>query len=113
MIIFFILGLLLGGVAVIFALQNIGMVSIVFLGWQLEGSLAVVLSLSVLLGIVIALLLTLPELMSNYFQNRSLLNRNRELEEDLRKQKELTHFAKTNPPTPEAITHIEQGAIHQ
>jgi uncharacterized integral membrane protein len=113
MIILFILGLVLGGVAVIFSFQNISAVSVVFLGWTFESSMAVVLSLSVLTGILIALLLTLPELVTNYFQNRSLKTKIKVLEEDLRKQRELAHFARKAPPTEETITHIEQGAINQ
>ncbi len=110
MIIFFILGALLGGVAVIFAFQNIEMVSVTFLSWQIDGSLSVVLALSVLTGILIALLLTLPELISHYFQYRVLLKKNKDLEEELRKQKELTLFAAKHPPTSLDITHIEEGA---
>lgn len=112
MIIFFILGLTLGGIAVVFAFQNTELVTVSFLGWQLEGSLSVVLSLSVLTGIFIALLLTLPELISNYFAYRALRNRTKVLEEELRKQKELTLFAKKQTATDEVISDIEHGAIH-
>ncbi len=110
MIIFFIIGALLGGVAVIFAFQNIEMVSVSFLAWQINGSLSVVLALSVLAGIAIALLLTLPELITNYFQYRALQKKNKELEEELRKQKELTVFAAKHAPTAAEISHIENGA---
>lgn len=88
MIILFIIGILLGAVSVVFALQNGAMVAVTFLGWQIEGSLSVIIALSILSGILIALLLTLPELLSNYFQYRALKKKNDVLEEDLKKQKE-------------------------
>ena len=52
----------------------------------------------------------LPESIKNYFRYRKLLKENARLEEELRKQKELTVFAKTVPASSEAIAHIEQGA---
>lgn len=111
MFIFFILGLVLGALAVIFAFQNSDIISVVFMGWQLDGSLSVILALSVLTGILIALLLTLPELINNYFQYRSLIKKNLELQDELRKQKELTLFAKKHAPTDTEISHIEEGSI--
>lgn len=112
MIIFFIVGLLLGAAAVAFALQNTAIVAVTFLGWQLEGSLSIVLALTILSGILIALLLTLPELISNYFQFRSLKKKYHAIEEELKKQRELTFFAKKQSPTPADISHIEHGAIN-
>jgi len=111
MIILFILGLVLGGVAVIFALQNIEVVTVSFFSWQFSGSLSVILSLAVIAGALATLLIVLPESISNYFKYRSLKNENEKLAEDFRKQKELTVFVKETPPTPAAIAHIEETAI--
>ncbi len=47
-------------IAVVFALQNAIPVTISFLVWQLEGSLALVLLASFMLGVLAALLVTLP-----------------------------------------------------
>ena len=91
MIIFFVIGLLLGAVAVVFTFQNSEVVSVSFFSWQLDGSLSVILALSVLTGILIALLLTLPEFFNNYFESRRLKKRNAVLEEELRKQKEVKY----------------------
>ena len=110
MIILFILGLVLGALAVIFALQNITTITVSFFVWQLEGSLALILALAFLTGIVATLLIILPESVNNYFNYRKLRKENEKLEEDLRKQKELTTFAKHTPPTPEIIVKIEEGA---
>ena len=111
MIILFIVGLLLGVVSVIFALQNIAVVTISFFSWNLTGSLALILLLAITSGILIAILLLLPEFISNHFKYKSLRKDNKRLEEELRKQKELTIFAKNTPPTKEEISKIEHGAV--
>lgn len=56
------LGAVIGGLTVIFILQNAVPVSVVFLSWHIDASLAVVLLLAVLAGAVMALLATLPSL---------------------------------------------------
>lgn len=106
-----ILGIILGAVSVIFALQNIMVITVTFFSWQLEGSLALILMLSMAMGMVVSLLIVLPESIKNYFRYRSLKTENKNLAEELRKQKELTHFAKHTPASPEAISNIEKGAI--
>ena|SRR6185295_3362174 len=111
MIILFILGLLLGVVSVIFALQNIVVITVSFFSWHLTGSLALILLLALSSGVLVAALLMLPETMKNYFRYKSLKRENERLAEELRKQKELTVFAKHTPATPEEIAKIEQGAI--
>jgi uncharacterized integral membrane protein len=111
MIILFILGLVLGGVAVVFALQNIADITVIFFGWQLSGSLSLILLLTMLAGILITLLIILPNSISSYFKYKRLQKENSRLTEELRKQKELTLFAKTTSPSPETITKIEDGAI--
>ena len=113
MIIFFILGLLLGGVAVIFALENVVVITVTFFQWQITGPLSVILISAILSGILITLLLLLPESISNYLKNRSLAKEIERLEEELRKQKELTVFAKHTSPTKETISRIENGAIEE
>lgn len=108
---FFILGLLLGGAVVVFVLQNISVITVTFIAWQLTGSLAVILIISVLSGILITILMVLPGSIDNYWSYRKLSKEYKKLEEELRKQKELTFFAKKIPPTPENIANIENGAI--
>ena len=111
MIILFIFGLLLGAVSVIFALQNIAIITVTFFSWHLTGSLALILLLTITAGVLIAILLLLPEFINNYFKYKKLKKENIDLVEELRKQKELTIFAKNTPPTEEEISKIEQGAI--
>jgi len=109
MIILFVIGLLLGVVSVIFALQNIAVVTISFFSWQLTGSLALILLLAITSGILIAILLLLPEFINNYFKYKNLKRENKNLAEELRKQKELTVFAKNTPITEKEISNIENG----
>jgi putative membrane protein len=111
MILPLILGIILGTVSVIFALQNITLITVTFFTWQLEGSLALILLLAVAMGILISLLIVLPESIRNYFRYKSLKKENVKLAEELRKQKELTIFAKKTPATPEAIARLDQGRI--
>jgi lipopolysaccharide assembly protein A len=60
--IFIILALLIAGVAVIFALQNITTVTVTFFIWSIHGSLALILLASVAVGVLISLLASLPGL---------------------------------------------------
>ena len=105
------LGIILGAVSVIFALQNTAIITVKFFAWQLEGSLALILLLTVSMGVIISLLMVLPESIKNYFRYRSLKNANAKLEETLRKQKELTIFAKKTPATPEELEKLDKGVI--
>jgi len=111
--IFFIVGIVLGGLTVVLALQNIDVVAVSFFAWQFEGSLSLLLLLATLMGIIIAFFIILPESIGNYFRYRKLRKENVRLEEELRKQKELTHFARTEPATPAEITAIENGATQE
>ncbi|MDO8451331.1 MAG: LapA family protein [bacterium] len=105
------LGILLGAVSVIFALQNTAIITVKFFAWQFEGSLAFILLLTVTMGVLISLLMVLPESIKNYFRYRGLKSANAKLEEALRKQKELTVFARKTPPTPEELEKLDKGVI--
>ncbi|HEV7702428.1 MAG TPA: lipopolysaccharide assembly protein LapA domain-containing protein [Candidatus Paceibacterota bacterium] len=111
MIILFIIGILLGGVSVIFALQNINVITVSFFSWHLTGSLSMILLLALASGALITTFILLPEAINNYFKFKNLVKENARLEEELRKQKELAVFAKNIPPTEEQISRIEEGAI--
>ncbi len=109
--IFLILGIIIGSAAVIFALQNTDVISVSFFSYQFEGPLAFVLILTVLMGILASLLIVLPDSIKNHLRYRRLKHDYAKLEEDLRKQKELTVFAKQTPATPERLAEIDRGAI--
>lgn len=78
-----IVGLFLGAVSVIFALQNIFSVTVTFLAWDITASLALIISIAILVGFVVAVLFTLPESIKNYFAISKLQKKNKELEEKL------------------------------
>ncbi len=109
--IFLILGIILGAVAVVFALQNTDIITVSFFAYQFEGSLAFILILTVLMGVLASLLIVLPDSIKNHFRYRRLQSDHTKLGEELRKQKELTVFAKQNQATPEQLAHIDNGAI--
>ena len=53
-------GLILGALSVIFALQNVAVVTVTFLSWQITGPLAFILLGTLVSGGVISLLVLLP-----------------------------------------------------
>lgn len=67
MFIFLIIGLLLGGMVVIFALQNMATIDVVFLVWHFQGSLALILVLAAVAGMVIYAFLSMPESVKKHF----------------------------------------------
>ena len=88
MIIFLILGVMLGVVSVVFVLQNITPVSVAFFAWHLNGSLAVILFLALASGVLITLLFLLPGFIRDEWQYSRLKKRTRALEDELAKNKQ-------------------------
>lgn len=78
MILFMIVGVILGVVSVIFALQNTSIITVTLLAWQMTGSLALVLVLALLTGMIVSLLMVIPELINSHLNLRSV---KKELEE--------------------------------
>lgn len=72
MIIFLILGLILGSLSVIFALQNTDVITVTLFAWQVEGSLALILLLALLTGIIICGLMSIPEVIRNQMRFNAL-----------------------------------------
>lgn len=89
MLIFAILALVIAVLAVILALQNTLSVTVSFLAWQFEGSLALVLLLALIAGMLISFLAYLPSLIRGNLGRRSLRKRVSELETALSEQKKL------------------------
>lgn len=84
----FFIGILLGIVSVIFAFQNTAVVSVAFLGWQLEGSLAFIILLALVAGMLIFALLTLPAAIKDNMLFSRMARHNRRLAKDLEVHKE-------------------------
>lgn len=75
----FIIGIILGAIVVIFMVQNIIPVSVVFLGWHVDGSLAFIILLAILAGMLISWLLSIPDLL----RLSDLRTHNKRLQNDL------------------------------
>lgn len=77
------IGILLGGVAVIFALQNLAPVMVSFLGWHFEGSIALIVIIALLAGIIISLLLSLSSAITGMINESRLKRHNEQLKKEL------------------------------
>jgi hypothetical protein len=62
--------------------------------------------MAIMSGMLVAIFLLLPEFITNYFKARNLQKENQKLTEELRKQKELTAFAKS--PATENISQVDR-----
>jgi uncharacterized integral membrane protein len=95
MIIFLILGAILGALLVIFVLQNVAVVTVTFLTWHITGSLALVLLASIISGVVITLLVLLPGLIRDDFRLSGIKRQLRETQDQLEKTKAALMEART------------------
>ena len=72
---YFAVGLVLGLVVAVFAMQNTPAVEIRFLGWQANGPLALVVLASAAAGALVALFFTLPGILRGRWRIRNLERR--------------------------------------
>lgn len=86
--IFLIIALLIALVAVIFAVQNTAMVTISFLVWNFNHSLAVIILLTIFTGVLISILMSAPGWIKNRLALASLRKKIKELETKLKKEEE-------------------------
>ncbi len=105
-----IVGILLGALSVLFVIQNIGVVTITFLDWQMTGSLAIVLLLAIVCGIVMTLLVLLPSIIRGDFYLSSIKRERRELEDELARTKKTLADAVTRPVHVDAVVVEKQTA---
>ena len=90
MILLVILGLVMAIVAVLFALQNAALVTINFGVWQLEQSLAIVLIITLGIGILISTLLSLPTILKLRWRNGQQKTKLDELQTKLKTNNQTT-----------------------
>lgn len=90
MFIFLLLGAMIGAFSVVFVAQNTMPISVTFLSWQIEGSLAVVLTITFVGGVLMTALFSIPGLISDWVESSRLRRRIKVLEEDLAKIKNGT-----------------------
>jgi uncharacterized integral membrane protein len=88
-----IIGILLGALAVIFAFQNVAVVTVTFLTWQITASLAIIILGTVLCGIVLTLLFLLPSVIRDEMYVAALKKQKRETEDELARVRNNTSTA--------------------
>jgi uncharacterized integral membrane protein len=84
--IFLFIALILMGVTIIFAVQNTATTMVRFLTWETEGSLALVLIVSVAVGALISFFFSLPTLVRDKWTVRSQRKKINEMETELSDQ---------------------------
>ncbi len=87
MILFLIGGLLIGGAAVAFALQNTTTVTVALFAWRLESSLSLIIMLAIASGALISLLWSLPGSIKKSLRISNLKKQNSKLEKELADKK--------------------------
>src|ERR1700741_3995145 len=87
MLISLLVGIVLGGLTVIFALQNVAMVTVNLWIWQFSAPLALVLLGTILSGIVVTLLILLPNMIRDELYLKALKREKREVEDELAKHR--------------------------
>jgi uncharacterized integral membrane protein len=83
MLLSLIVGIILGAIAVIFAFQNVAVVTVTFLTWQITASLAIIILGTLLCGIVLTLLFLLPSVIRDEMYVAALKKQKRETEDEL------------------------------
>ena len=84
------IGIILGALSVIFALQNVAVITVTFLAWQITGPLAIIMLATLISGVVITLLVLLPNLLKDDMYLNVLKQQKKELEDELAKHKQST-----------------------
>ncbi len=85
---FIIAALIIAILVIIFAVQNASIALVSFLAWQFQGSLALVLLLTFILGFITGLLVVLPKLINKSLTVRSQKRKIEESQKNL-EQKEV------------------------
>lgn len=104
-----IISLLLAILAVIFSLQNPGIVDVMIFGMEYEGSKALVLILTFSVGVIVGVLAALPGYIRNRRKVNSLRKTIAEREDEVRRQKQKTRSSRTETTTSETPPSSETG----
>jgi uncharacterized integral membrane protein len=96
--IFLFVALSIALIAVMFALQNIVPVTVAFLAWRFEGSLALVLFFALVVGALVSLLASIPALVKGRWTATSLKKRIATLEGDLAESRRRLEAYRTKGP---------------
>ncbi len=104
-----IIGIILGAGVVIFALQNVQTVMVTFLGWGFEGSVALIVILALLAGIIISWLMAIPSFIRGMMNESKLRGHNDALHRELEVHKQK--LAETEGKLAEAENKPDQVII--
>lgn len=83
MILFLIGGLLIGGIVVAFAFQNIAVVTVTLFSWHFESPLSLIIIIAIVIGALISLLWSFPRDIKKSLQISNLKKQNSKLEKEL------------------------------
>lgn len=115
-----IIALIITILAVIFALQNTAAVTVTFFAWQFDQSLALVLIITIILGVVIGLLTILPGSVRNKWKLSNLRKKSdaldKKLKEETAKREEVERqllLLQNPPPFEPEHSHPANGQISQ
>ena len=86
-----ILGLVIGALSVIFALQNVFSVTVTFMFWHMTTSLSVLISLAVLTGILITCFLSIPGAVKNIMEVAELTKENKKLKDEIERARRMNY----------------------
>lgn len=78
-----IIGFVLGAAAIIFAFENTAFVSLTFLGWHFQSSIALVVILALAAGGILGILSALPGIIRRSWQIRTLRRDNAALQDEV------------------------------
>ena len=98
MLLSLIVGVILGALAVIFALQNTAMVAVTFFAWQITAPLALLILGTVLCGIILTLLVLLPSVIRDELYVAAIKKQKREVEDQLARTR-VTQATVNTPST--------------
>lgn len=104
---FLILALLTALVAVVFAVQNTTPVTVDVFAWQVQGSLALILLVTLAVGVGIGILGSLPTLIRRSWKISSQTKRINELEKTLGKTQETLSEAKVTQSEKKSVNKEE------
>lgn len=107
----FIIGIIIGGAVVIFALQNLEPVMVSFMGWNFEGSIGFIVLASLFAGVVISLLFSLSTFISGMMAQSKLKGHNQALNNELEKHKEMLSQANQKIADTEKVVIVEERNI--
>jgi uncharacterized integral membrane protein len=109
MLLSLIFGLIIGAASVVFALQNMFPVTVVFFVWKATSSLAIIVSLATLAGILISALLSIPEAIKNSFVIFDLKKENKKLVDELEASRQIQN--QIHIITPKDTIMVEKESV--